>query len=133
MSISKRTIGGENLIDTKPALDHLFGDPDSVKSVAPRFWSYLSGASHGYPYALIQAMDQESAVISRVMVTGALVVRAKDIHNLVAILILGAIRAWEMAPRYFSRDTAAWWSEVPSAYLRETHMALAAQLTKPII
>jgi len=37
-----------------------------------------------------------------------LVVRAKDIHHLVAILILGAIRAWEMTARYFGWDTAAW-------------------------
>lgn len=93
MSIKKRSIGGETLIDTKPALDRLFGDPDSIKSVAPKFWSYLSGASHGYPYALVQAVDREGAVTSGVTVTSTLVVRAKDVHNLVAVLILGAIRA----------------------------------------
>jgi hypothetical protein len=104
MSIGQMTIGGETLIDTKPALDHLFGDPQSVKSIAPKLWSYLSGASHGNPYALLQSVDQGGDGST---ITVALVVRARDVHNLVATTLLGGIRAWAMVARYFGWDTTA--------------------------
>lgn len=105
MSIGQMTIGGESLIDTKPALDHLFGDPQSEKSTAPKLWCYLSGASHGNPYALMQSMDQHGGVSDGSTITVALVVRARDVHNLVATALLGGISAWSMMARYFGWDT----------------------------
>lgn len=128
MSIGQMGIGGEVLIDTKLALDHLFGDPEGVRSVAPKLWSYLSGASHGNPYALIQSIDQSGGVSDGSMVTAALVVRARDVHNLVATIILGGIRAWEMAGRYFGWEIENWRSElIPvQQYLARTARVLAA-------
>lgn len=38
------TIGGETRID--PAPDHLFDEPQSVKSTAAKLWRHLSGPSH---------------------------------------------------------------------------------------
>jgi hypothetical protein len=128
MSIGQMTIGGETLIDTKPALDHLFGDPQSVRSIAPKLWSYLSGASHGNPYALLQSVDQGGGVSDGSTVTVGLVVRARDVHNLAATVLLGGIRAWEMVARYFGWDrTAARAALVPvHRYLARTAHALAA-------
>jgi hypothetical protein len=127
MSIGQMTIGGEKLIDTKPALDHLFGDPQSVKSFAPKLWSYLSGASHGNPYALLQSVDQGGGVSDGSTVTAALVVRARDVHNLVATVLLGGIRAWTMVARYFGWDTSAVHRDLAPVhhYLERTAQALA--------
>jgi hypothetical protein len=107
MSIGQMKIGDEKLIETKPALDHLFGDPQSVKSIAPKLWSYLSGASHGNPYALLLSMDQDGGVSDGSTITSTLVVRARDVHNLIATVLLGGIRAWAMVARYFGWDTTA--------------------------
>jgi len=128
MSIGQMTIGGETIIDTKPALDHLFGDPQSVKSIAPKLWSYLSGASHGNPWALLQSMDQDGGVSDGSTVTAALVVRARDLHNLVATALLGGIRAWAMVARYFGWDTTAVQAVLVPVhrYLERTAQALAA-------
>jgi hypothetical protein len=128
MSIGQMTIGGETLIDTKPALDHLFGDPQSVKSIAPKLWSYLSGASHGNPYALLQSVDQGGGVSDGVDHHVALVVRARDVHNLVATALLGGIRAWAMVARYFVWDTTAVRPALVPVhhYLERTAQALAA-------
>ena len=127
MSIRQMAIAGEVLIATKPALDHLFGDPEGVRSMAPKLWSYLSGASHGNPYALIQSIDKSGGVSDGSMVTAALVVRARDVHNLVATIILGGIRAWEMAGRYFGWEVENWRSELNPVqqYLARTARALA--------
>jgi len=128
MSIGQMTIGGETFIDTKPALDHLFGDPESVKSVAPKLWCYLSGASHGNPYALLQSVDQGGGVSDGSTITAALVVRARDVHNLVATGLLGGIRAWAMVARYFGWDTTAVRPALVPVhhYLERTAQALAA-------
>lgn len=49
VSISKMMIGGEELIKTKAALDRLFGDPEGVRSAAPKLWSYLFGSEPRKP------------------------------------------------------------------------------------
>jgi hypothetical protein len=135
ISIGQMTIGGETLIDTKPALDHLFGDPESVKSIAPKLWSYLSGASHGNPYALLQSVDQEGGVSDGSTVTVALVVRTRDVHNLVATVLLGGIRAWEMVGRYFGWDATSVRSVLVPVhrYLERTAQALAADAASAAI
>jgi hypothetical protein len=98
-----------------------------VKSIAPKLWSYLSGASHGNPYALLQSVDQGGGVSDGSTVTAALVVRARDVHNLVATALLGGIRAWAMAARYFGWDTTAVRSALVPVhhYLEQTARALA--------
>jgi hypothetical protein len=128
MSIGHMTIGGETLIGTKPALDHLFNDPLSVASIAPKLWSYLSGASHGNPYALLQSVDQDGGESDGWTVTTGLVVRARDVHNLIATALLGGFNAWAMAARYFGWDmTATQPALVPvHHYLERTARALAA-------
>jgi hypothetical protein len=128
MSIGQMTIGAETLIDTKPALDHLFNDPQSVASIAPKLWSYLSGASHGNPYALLQSVDQDGGESDGWTVTTALVVRARDVHNLIATVLLGGINAWAMAARYFGWDTTAAQPDLVPVhhYLERTARALAA-------
>jgi hypothetical protein len=127
MSIRQVTIGGETLIETKPALDHLFNDPQSVRSIAPKLWSYLSGASHGNPCALLLSVDQDGGVSDGSTMTAALVVRARDVHNLIATALLGGINAWAMTARYFGWDTTeAQAALIPvHQYLERTARALA--------
>jgi hypothetical protein len=128
MSIGQMTIGSETLVDTKPALDHLFGDPQSVKSIAPKQWSYLSGASHGNPYALLQSVDQGGGVSDGSTITAALAARARDVHDLVATALLGEIRSWTMVARCFGWDTTAVRPALVPVhhYLERTAQALAA-------
>jgi hypothetical protein len=129
MSIGKMTIGGETLIDTKSALDRLFGDPLSIKSAAPKLWCYLSGAGHGNAYALIQSVDRDDGESNESTQTVSLVVRAGDVHNLVATALLAGIRAWEMATCYFGWDmTQLRKGLIPvHEYLKQTARALASE------
>jgi hypothetical protein len=126
VSFTKMTIGREVLIDTKPAIDLVVGGTGDIHGLAPQLWSYLSGASHGNPYALLQSADRTGGVIEGPMITVPLVVEASTIHNLTATLILAGIRAWGMTCRYFGWDDEDWRASLTPVreYLDWAHEAL---------
>ena len=94
--------------------------------MGPKLWSYLSGASHGYPYALLNSADRKNAKHNGPSVKIDLVVDSNTIHRFVAVLLLAGMRAWDAYRLYFGWDDAKWHEQVEP--VRERMATLGAWL-----
>jgi hypothetical protein len=112
VSFSQDSIAGEQLITTKVAIDLALGGDGDGEGVGPKLWSYLSGASHGYPYALLNSADRTNATHDGPSVKVPLVVESNSIHRLVAALLLAGMSAWDAYRLYFGWDDEEWMGDV---------------------
>jgi hypothetical protein len=93
VSFGRDSIAGEQLVTTKVAIDLALGGDGSGEGVGPKLWSYLSGASHGYPYALLDSADRANMTQDGPSVKVPLVVESNTIHRLIAALLLAGMQA----------------------------------------
>ena len=122
VSFGQDSIAGEQLVTTKVAIDLALGGD----GVGPSLWSYLSGASHGYPYALLNSADRTNVTQDGPSVKVPLVVESNTIHRLIAALLVAGMQAWDAYRIYFGWDDDEWQSDV--APVRQQMMTLATWL-----
>ena len=123
VSFSQDSIAGEQLITTKVATDLVLGGDGGGEGVGPKLWSYLSGASHGYPYALLNSADRTNATVEGPSVRVPLVVESTTIHRLVAALLLAGMKAWDAYRTYFGWDDEEWMADVAPVRQRMATLA----------
>lgn len=123
VSFSQDSIAGEQLITTKVAMDLVLGGDGSGEGVGPKLWSYLSGASHGYPYALLNSADRANATANGPSVNVPLVVESNTIHRLIAALLLAGMTAWDAYRLYFGWDDHEWIADVAPVRQRMANLA----------
>lgn len=112
VSFGQNSIAGDQLITTKIAMDLVLGGDGEGEGVGPKLWSYLSGASHGYPYALLNSADRTNAMHDGPSVKVPLVVESNTIHRLVAALLLAGMNALDAYRLYFGWDDEEWMADV---------------------
>lgn len=123
LSFSQDSIAGEQLINTKIAMDLVLGGDGSGEGVGPKLWSYLSGASHGYPYALLNSADRTNTTANGPSVNVPLVVESNTIHRLVTVLLLAGMTAWDAYRLYFGWDDQEWMADVAPVRQRMANLA----------
>jgi len=123
VSFGQDSIAGERLVTTKVAMDLVLGGDGSGEGVGPKLWSYLSGASHGYPYALLNSADRANATANGPSINVPLVVESNTIHRLVAALLLAGMTAWDAYRLYFGWDDQEWMAGVAPVRQRMANLA----------
>lgn len=126
VSFGQQSIAGEKLVTTKVAIDLALGGDGGGEGVGPKLWSYLSGASHGYPYALLNSADRANVTQEGPTVKVPLVVESNAIHRLIAALLLAGMQAWDVYRLYFGWDDEEWKGDI--APVRQRMVTLAAWL-----
>ncbi len=123
VSFSRNSIAGEQLVTTKTAIDLVLGGDGGGEGVGPKLWSYLSGASHGYPYALLNSADRATATANGPSVKVPLVVDSNTIHRFAAVLLLAGMKAWDEYQTYFGWDDNDWAADIAPVRDRMARLA----------
>jgi hypothetical protein len=112
VSFSKKTINGEEVIKAKDAIDRVLGGhpDDSTGGVGPVLWSYFSGATHSYTYALVQSAERshETSLSSSTTVRAGLYINTKIVHTLAASLVMAGLITVESRCSYMGWVDSPW-------------------------
>jgi hypothetical protein len=112
VSFGQDSIADEQLITTKVAMDLVLGGTGTGEGLGPKLWSYLSGASHGYPYALLNSADRKNSSANGPSIKVPLVVESRTIHQLIAALLLASMTAFDAYRLYLGWDDDQWDTDV---------------------